>query len=275
MDLANSIVSLQPGMYILRHPKTGMPALSVSRAAANPAHDGTIQAIYTPGTEGSVLRDGRDCIVMQVLNAPVDLLVTAYLAKAGAAVPTLKIDKIALEGERETAPKARAMQVPPKGISIIGHVERKGDVVASAGATLGDPKAESRLEGFQLVWPDKPEGVDVTYSARVEGAGAVAPVSTGQFVGTRNAAKRIVEVSFGLSGAKASQYSLKGKAYFSGGFDADIASGASLSGPSGLEHLTAVALEVVPAPAGKPSKGAWEASPRTKVFRGKVKPAQK
>lgn len=271
MDLANSIVSLQPGMYILRHPKTGMPALSVSRAAANPAHNGSIQAIYTPGTEGSVLRDGRDCIVMQVLNAPVDLLVTAYLAKAGAAVPTLKIDKIALEGAPvgPVAGKAGAVQVPAKGMSVIGHVERKGDVLASNGATLGDPKAGLRLEGFQLVWPDKPEGVDVSYSAKLEGGASLPTVTTGQFCGTRNAAKRIVSVTFALAGPKAGQHKLRGKAYFSGGNEVDISSGAMLAGPSGLEHLTALSVDVAAQTGGKSAKaaGPWEASSRTKIFK--------
>jgi hypothetical protein len=264
MDLANSIVQLQPGMYILRHPKTGMPPLSISRAAANPAHNGTIQAIFTPGTEGSVLRDGKDCIVMQVLNGPVDLLVTAYMDKPGAAVPTLKIDKIALEGAVPSKP--RSVHVPPKGLSLIGHIERRGDVVAAQGASLGDPKSELRLEGFQIAWPDKPEGVDVVYSARVEGMPAAQPVPSGQFVGSRNAAKRIVQVAFSLTGPKASQYELKGKAHFSGGYETAVTAGATLNGPSGLEHLTAINLDVAPATT-KGAKGSWEPSSRTKVFK--------
>lgn len=264
MDLANSIVQLQPGMYILRHPKTGLPPISVSRAAANPANNGTIQALYTPGTEGSVLRDGKDCIVMQVLNAPVDLLVTAYLEKAGAAVPTLKIDKIAVDGEAPSKP--RSVNVPSRGLSLIGHIERRGDVVAAHGSSLGDPKAELRLEGFQIAWPDKPEGVDIHYSARVEGMPAAQPVASGQFVGTRNSAKRIVQVGFSLTGPKASQYELKGKAHFSGGYETAVTGGATLNGPSGLEHLTAINLDVVPATA-KAAKGAWEPSNRTKVFK--------
>ena len=128
MELANSIITLQPGMYILRHPQTGMPPLSIARAAANAQHNGQVQALYTPGTDGGVLRDGRDCIVMQVLNTPVDLLVTAYLDKAGAAVPALKIDKIRLDGD-ETVSQKR-LEVPGKGLSMVGHLERAGDVLA-------------------------------------------------------------------------------------------------------------------------------------------------
>jgi hypothetical protein len=266
MELANSIVTLQPGMYILRHPKTGMPPLSISRAAGAPGHNGSIQALYTPGTDGSVLRDGKDCIVMQVLNAPVDLLVTAYLEKVGVAVPSLKIDKIALDAEPAAA-GGKAFEVPSKGISLIGHIERTGDVVASGGQRLGDPASGLRLEGFQVMWPDKPEGVDITYTPRVEGAGTAPAVSTGHFCGTRNAAKRLVEVTFALTGPKASQYELRGKAHFSGGYSTDIQPGVALGGPSGMEHLTALALDVARVAGSKPSKGAWEPSSRTKVFK--------
>jgi hypothetical protein len=266
MDLANSIVLLQPGLYILRHPKTGLPPLSISRAAGKAENNGQIQAIYTPGTDGGVLRNGSDAIVMQVLHAPVELLVTAYLEKAGATVPVIKIDKVQLDGAGAAA-TPKAVEVPSKGISLVGHIERRGDVVATNGETLGDPKGELRIEGFQIEWPDKPEGVDLSYSARVEGAGATPTISTGHFCGTRNAAKRIVEVTFTLTGSKASQHALKGTVHFSGGYQMEVSSGMPLSGPSGLEHLTAITLDVGAA-GSKPSKGAWEASPRTKIFKG-------
>jgi hypothetical protein len=267
MDLANSIVLLQPGLYILRHPKTGLPPISISRAAGKPEHNGQIQALYTPGTDGGVLRGGADAIVMQVLSAPVELLVTAYLEKAGAAVPVIKIDKVGLDGSNDVAAQAKAMEVPAKGISLVGHIERKGDVVAAHGNTLGDPKSELRVEGFQIEWPDKPEGLDLAYSARIDGMGATPTVSSGKFCGTRNAAKRIVEVTFALSGPKAAQFTLKGTAHFSGGFSKDVQPGVALHGPTGMEHLTALELDAVPTGSAKAAKGAWEASPRTKIFK--------
>jgi len=259
MELANSIVTLQPGMYILRHPKTGLPPISISRAAARAEHSGHVQALFTPKTEGSVLRDGSDCIVMQVLNAPVDLLVTAYLEKAGGSVPALKIDKIRLDGD-EVAPQR--LEVPGKGLSLIGHIERTGDVLAKPGGRLGASDGNLRLEGFQVMWPDKPEGVDIEYAVRVERAGAMPPARTGSFVGIRNSAARVVGVTFSLVGPKAGDFQIGGKAFFSGGFEMPIESGAPLAGPSGMEHLTAVELTVAPA-----KKGAWQESPRTRVYK--------
>jgi hypothetical protein len=208
-----------------------------------------------------MLRDGRDCIVMQVLDAPADLLVTAYLEKSGAAVPALKIDKIRLDGEDAGGPLAPQV-VPPKGLSAIGHLERRGDVLAKPGETLGSPEGDLRLEGIQLMWPDKPEGVDIAYSALVEGAGETPKATTGQFCGTRNAARRLVGVTFGLTGKAADHYRIEGEVHFSGGFKAAIDSGAALQGPTGVEHLTALRINVK-------KKNPWEASPRTRVLKSR------
>ena len=95
MELANTIVTLKPGMYILRYPKGSVAPLSISRAAGSTAHNGRIEALYTPGTNAAVLRNGADCLVMQVLDAPVDLLVTAYMERAGVTVPALRVDALA------------------------------------------------------------------------------------------------------------------------------------------------------------------------------------
>jgi hypothetical protein len=267
MELANSIITLQPGMYILRHPQTGMPALSVSRAATNPGHTGRIEALYTPNTHGGVLRTGKDCIVMQVLDGPADLLVTAYLERAGAAVPALKVDKIKLDDE------PTSVAIPAHGISLVGHIERVGDAIAATGTPLGDPSGERRLEGFQVMWPDKPANVDVMYSAQIEGAGESPEVGTGRFCGTRNAARSITGVKFTLAGEGAAGYELAGEARFAGGHNAPIQSGAMVAGPSGAEHLTTLQLRVEKkGAAGKQAKNnPWEASPRTRVMKARGK----
>ncbi|MDP3137082.1 MAG: hypothetical protein Q8N17_12220, partial [Burkholderiaceae bacterium] len=150
MVLANTIIQLKPGMYILRHPKGGLPPLSISRAAVNVGPEGRIEALYSPRTNGAVLRDGADCIVMQVLDGPVSLLVTAYLPSKDAAVPALKVDEIALDAAPGVAAQVRPTEPTPKGIALAGHIERRGDVVAQAGEMLGEPGSDLRLEGFQV-----------------------------------------------------------------------------------------------------------------------------
>lgn len=291
MNITTSLVVLKPGLYILRHPKGNQPALTVTRAPGTAAHNGKLELLATPGTHGSVLRNGADCIVMHVSEAPVELAVSAYLADAKAAVPALRIDQIALDpaapaaaapamtptapaNAARTAP--RQIRISDKGVSVIAHIERTGDVVGADGAVVGDPAQALRVEGFQVMWPDRPAGVDIASSISVEGIGQMPPVATGKFCGTRGQARRITELSFTLQGPEANQYALEGTAWFTGGFQLPVSSGAILGGPSGLEHLTALSLNVVPA---SPAANPWTESANTKVFKAKAaspaKPAAK
>ena len=277
MEMTSSIVTLQPGMYILRRPKGGLPPLSVSRAPGSAASAGKLEILSTPKTHGTILCDGADCIVMHVIDAPVELLVTAYLAHAGAVVPVIKIDQIGLDAESTQSAVAvpaktgRQIEISGKGLSIIGHIERTGDVVASEGQCLGEAAGNLRLEGFQVMWPDRPEGVDLAYSIAVEGVGATPIVKTGKFCGTKGEARRITEVTFALIGPQAGQFQLDGTAYFSGGFQVPASSGMALSGPSGFEHLTAISLRVLPTlQLKKKTKNPWDESPQTKVFKAKT-----
>lgn len=269
-------------MYILRHPKGGLAPLSVSRAPGRPG-DGEFSSISTDNTHGAILRDGGDCIVVHVSKAPIELLVTAFLAKEGDQVPALRLDQIGLDAPAvptapakpvspapviAPTPAARApIQIGAHGISLIGHVERSGDLVAAPGEYLGDPSSSLRLEGFQVMWPDRPAGVDLAYGIVIEGVGHMPIVKTGKFCGSKGEARRITEATFALVGPDAGQFQLQGTAYFSGGFQLAIQSGVTLSGPSGLEHLTALSLRAVVASAPQTTPNPWAESPRTKVFK--------
>jgi hypothetical protein len=264
--------------------------MTVSRAPGNPLNNGRIEAIWTPGTMGATLRDGSDCIVMHVQDAPAELLVSAFVAQAGAAAPVLRIDKIGLDEPGQpaaVAPSTVGASLPPaavavpapvqqpirisnEGVSLIGHIERVGDAVASEGQLLGDPASGLRLEGFQAMWPNHPKEVDLAYSVTLEGLGTTQTVTTGQFCGSKGESRRLTEVTFTLVGANAHKFELEGVAYFSGGFSVPITSGLPASGPSGLEHLTALKLGVAIALPGKQQvANPWDQSPRTKVFKAK------
>jgi len=273
MKVSTSVVQLQPGMYILRHPGGGMPPLSVTRT---PGCRGECEVLTARPQRGTVLEDASDCIVMRVGAAPVNLLVAAFPINGAAVEPAIKVDRISLEAPAApvaapSAPAAPKLVIKDKGISLVGHVELQGDVVASEGQLLGQSGTTRRIEGFQIMWPDRPEGVDLAYNVVIEGVGATPVVATGKFVGTRRQAKRITEATFALVGPNASRYQLDGTAHFSGGFQIPVSSGVALSGPSGMEHLTGLGLRVVPAAARAAAKPAnvWEESPRTKVFSAK------
>jgi hypothetical protein len=283
MEIASSVVVILPGMYILRYPKGGIAPLSVSRApslASSKNNIGKIEVLATPGTQGSILRSGCDCIVMQVTEGPVELMISALLQTTSVA-PTIRIDQIALdvdafsESSPQSPPLTQASDpasdpftIEPNGISLIGHIESRGDVLVREGQILGDPTSPNRLEGFQVMWPDRPDGVDLAYGIVVEGVGAMPVVKTGNFCGTRGAAKRITEVTFALVGAQAKQYQLEGFAHFSGGFKLPLASGMPLGGPSGVEHLIALSVRTLPRKVGK-VENPWAESGKAKIFKSK------
>ena len=277
-EIKSSIVSLQPGMYILRHSKDGLAPLSIFLAPSQSLPAGKIEILSTPKTQGTILYDGSDCIVMYISEASVNLLVTAILAQADDPVPLLRIDQIDLDADSSELPASKSLEVGApieisnKDLSIIGHIERTGEVVACANQCLGDPTSNLRLEGFQVMWPDRPEGIDLAYSVSLEGVGTTPIVNSGNFCGTRHEARRITEIMFALIGPQAKQFELKGEAYFSGGFQMSLLSGITLSGPSGLEHLIAINLSINPVTTKKKNvKNPWEASSQTKVFKAKAK----
>lgn len=268
MEIKSSVVKLSPGMYILRHPKQGLAPLNVARAPGAPGSNGKLDLLATERTGGAVLRDGSDCIVLRISEAPVELLVSAFLAQEGDPVPPLRIDQIAIDDAAAPAPgAARPITIGGHGISLIGHIERTGDVVAGLGQMLGEPGSDLRLEGFQAMWPDRPDGVDLAYGIAVEGVGAMPIVKTGKFCGTKGQARRITEVTFALVGPQAQHYTLEGTAYFTGGFQLPVSSGVPLGGPSGLEHLTALSLRAVAAPQRADGANPWQESARTRVFK--------
>jgi hypothetical protein len=269
MMISTSVILLQPGMYILRHPGAGMPALSV---ATTPNSTGKIDTLIADPGHGMTLKDNTDCIVMRVGDAPAELLIAAFSADAAdaAITPTIKIDRIALLPlPDQIASPVIGSAARQNAFSILGHVERQGDVVVQDGELLGNPAANLRLEGIQVIWADKPEGVDLAYGVLVEGGAAVQVERTGGFTGTRREGRRIVEATFALIGPNASNYGLEGNAYFSGGFQLPVKSGVPLAGPSGLEHLSGLTLRVVTR-ANIASPNLWDESVRTRVFKADI-----
>ncbi|HEY0584650.1 MAG TPA: hypothetical protein VGD52_00830 [Pseudoduganella sp.] len=290
--ISSSSISLNPGAYVLRHPGNGLAPLALARSPAVANNHGTLQTIATAGDLGLMLRDASDCVMLLVARGPVELLVSAYLERADSPMPKLRLDRIALEAlpaaaaatpapAPTAAPAALAPAAPqpapvttsrpitigPHGISLIGHIQAVGDKVAAMGEFLGDPNANLRLEGFQAAWPDRPEGVDLSYGVTLEGMAPTANVLSGKFCGTRNEARRITEVRFDLVGPQAKAWRLEGSAHFSGGYQMPLVPGMALSGPSGCEHLTALTLRAVPSATPGKAASAWDASARTTVFK--------
>lgn len=248
MILRNQIVTLQPGLYALRHPGTGGAPLCVSRVADLTGEGGRVECFTIAGEKDGVLRGAGDCILWRVEDRPIGMLVTAFLEQEGETVPAVQIQCLdAVDGAPMRSVAAERGRPPivvaPHGVSIIACVDGQSDVVASAGECLGSPDSMRSITGFQLEWPDRPAGVDIVYSVSLEGHGCLPEVRTGHFCGVREAGVRMTEIAIGLTGEQAGRYRLTGQAYFSGGFTVYFEGGV-IGGPSGFEHLAALRLEV-------------------------------
>ncbi len=150
-----------------------------------------------------------------------------------------------VENISSTLAATEPFSVSASGITLIGHIESLGDKLAMPGEILsGEAGKDLRLEGFQLNWPDIPDGLQLTYSVRLEGVQNELKANLGEFCGTRGQARRIVALSFNLTGLHAHQYQIKGYANFSGGFRVPLGFGVKLGGPSGFEHLTGLQIDI-------------------------------
>ncbi|MBX9899797.1 MAG: hypothetical protein K2Y28_03350 [Burkholderiaceae bacterium] len=280
MQVTNTILTLKPGLHLLRYPKNETASFVVAQA---PGGSGQMQTLFTEGTQGNLLRNGSDCIVILVTNGSINLLISAILLDGISAIPSVRVDQVALEdnqtgpnqigkqnlvADKKTLSSPKPFEVCPEGISIIGHIEAKGDVLAHPMEILGDVHSNLRLEGFQIVWPNKPKGIELNYSANLESFGLLPLVDIGTYCGTRGEARRINEVFFSLSGDNASQFALTGSAYFSGGFEIPIANNLRINGPSGLEHLIGLRLAIEPRGVTKKTKSnRWEDANTTTILK--------
>ncbi len=149
-----------------------------------------------------------------------------------------------------------------------GHIERRGDVRVDNG-WLGNPQGNARLEGFAIHWPNKPEGVDLAYSVRIQNQGKQPAALSGRYAGTRQKAMGITAITFGLIGPNQKQFQLDGQVVFSGAPPQTILNGHEIASPTGLDPLVAISLAIVPkSEANAPRyQSPWEDPAITQIYK--------
>jgi len=152
--------------------------------------------------------------------------------------------------QQPLSPPIIKQQTKPQAIKTIlnGHIEWQGDVQTKNNQWLGDPQSQSRLEGFNLQIPEKPEGIEVLYNAAVNNMGESKFVPSGNYVGTSKKALAINAVGFELIGQNAKQYDLIVHIAFSetGTRKIVIQQRSQISGMHQGEFLTAIKVELIP-----------------------------
>ena len=248
LEITSSLKLLEPGMYIFRYasklPEGEMICFTLQ---GTPLGKGMIDFFPAEGVSRNTLAKPGDCIVGRVKGAATGVLVTEYRQTGNPSLQAdLRIDRIDTSEAIIASPLEQQTQ-PTESYELLiaGHIERVGDTVVQDG-WFGTPSAQSRIEGFVIEWPDRPEGVDIAYQCHVGGIGQQPPTLSGGYVGTRRQAAPITAVAFALVGPSAENYQLEGTVVFAGGTAYPIIPGEELRGPTGREQLVAMQLSVFP-----------------------------
>jgi hypothetical protein len=135
-------------------------------------------------------------------------------------------------------------------LEVLAHVARRGDVVVGAGEWIGGPDFPMAIEGLEIRWAGRPQGVEVIASGTVDQRGArpLAGQPTGRFLGSRGRSSPLTSLTLSLEGVGAEDFLLTCDALFLG-LPIMTVSGPSLvmRGATGHEPLVGLRLSVVPA----------------------------
>lgn len=255
------LLTLEPGMYIVRYASQDT-AEEPCLISLQPAPIGKSSVDFFPGetvVRNTLSRLG-DTLIVRVKNGAGTLLITEYQrADLPVRQVDLRVDRIdtsvdIIRSEQQrSAPvvASKALEVAaraerhgsPVVLKLIGHVQAQGDVTANE--WVGNIDQEARLEGFAVVWPNKPQGVDIAYSCKV--ADVLQPaVLSGNFSGSRGKRAPITAVAMALVGPRRAEYVLDAQAVFAGCPPQDLVDGQEVTAQQGQAKLVALHVSIAP-----------------------------
>jgi hypothetical protein len=249
----------------------------------NPRDHKHVEIVSNPSHSDAVLWQPGSCLVVRATR-PGQLLVDVIpLDDGGSSAATVKVESLG-QGESTAArlPVPAALKnTDSDRLRIIGHVAGIGDVTAHADEWIAGPAAPARIEGLSMVWPGKPDNLELRYAVRLARPHALSGkmMPLGSYAGTRGHALPIVAIALEISGAAAADFQLFAEAAFLG---APIArtSGKRIevSGPTGREPLVGfrIRLDETGIPLQPALAQATQARPagRVRVFRSRAAQGQ-
>jgi hypothetical protein len=306
----SKIVDVDKGLVLVRYATAGdemrPPKIEV---LVNPKDEKHIEIISNPLHSESVLWEPGACLVVRATRPGKLFIEVIPVDEEGSTAATVKVEMLnqgGISGARSALPDTRtvvasgsksqvtsqvASQVSSKVASqidsdvaldrlrIIGHVAGIGDVTARADEWVAGPTAPARIEGLSIVWPGKPDDLDIRYCVRLARPHAVSGrmMELGAYAGTRGRALPIVGIRFEMSGSAAPSFRLVSEAAFLG---APIArtSGKQIemSGPTGREPLVGfrLRLDEIDIPLQPVLTPAARSQSRVRVFRSRAAESQ-
>lgn len=228
-------VALQRGLFVLRYVRSSKagpaPTVTVRPELESQA---AIEVISAPGDRHGVISSPGGCVVVRAERAGTLQVTVQAMAGVGAPEAELRLEPLQ-SGEPERAdfdaprrdagsfrgvePGSRsgrgtATQRPQ--LEVLGHVSRRGDVLAGAGEWIAGPDAPAPIEGVAL---RALESLDVTieYQVLIGGPGAAWTRWTAEgYAGTRGKFGTLNGVRLRLSGPGASAFQFEAEALFLG-----------------------------------------------------------
>lgn len=290
----SKIVDVDKGLVIVRYATAAdeirPPKIEV---LVNPKDEKHIEIISNPLHSEAVLWQPGACLVVRAMQPGKLLVEVVPVDDDGSTAATVKVEMLS-QGE---APEARLTPQAPAAavgigsspgakshvdldrLKIIGHVAGIGDVTARADEWLAGPSAPARIEGLLIIWPGKPDDLDIRYCVKLARPHAVSGrmMGLGAYAGTRGRALPIVSIRLEISGAAASAFRLVSEAAF---LSAPIArtSGKQIemSGPTGREPLVGfrLRLDEINIPLQPMLTPAARSQGRVRVFRSRAAESQ-
>lgn len=239
------------GLFVLRYSASAGGLRAPAVAVESEPHSG-VTILSENNAARTMLHAPGDAVVVHALrDAHIRISVLPRTA-ASSTDAQLVLERVSCSVPAEAVFEEKTPVVAPASLatgelSVLAHVSRRGDVTAQAGQWVCGPDAPLAIEGLELVWPDKPEGVDILTAAviNMRGRRVQPPAKIGQFVGTRQKAAPIVGLTLNLTGALAHRYVLQVEALFLGGsLVSRTGVFVELAGDTGFEPLVGLKLSV-------------------------------
>ncbi len=224
-------VDVDKGLVIVRYETAGdasrPPKVEV---LVNPKDEKHVEIISNPlHSEAALWRPGA-CLVVRAMRPGKLFVEVVPLDDDGSTAATVKVEMLSQGEMPDTRHAPSAMRsavdfgrssganagVDLERLKIVGHVAGIGDVTAQADEWLAGPSAPARIEGLSIVWPDKPDDLDIRYSVKLARPHAVSGrmMGLGVYAGTRGRALPIVGIRLEMSGPAASNFRLVSEAAF-------------------------------------------------------------
>jgi hypothetical protein len=233
-------------------------------------HGSDISVIPAPGLQDTVLRAPGDYVVVKAERAgKLDLHIRAR-RPGGSVGAQFELNRVALPLTPGFAPSGLGPQ-------ILAHIAHRGDILFDAGDWICGPENPARIEGLEIRWPARPDGLLLFYSVTSDGHEQHMPREYGldEYAGTRGRSRPLSGVRFRLANLDGENMELRIEALFQGyGVRSATGRDVSLTGPTGREPLLGLRLAVEPAsqvphtPRQNPALKIVRPRSRVQMFRG-------